>query len=60
MISMRFLEAAKSKVWRHRFQKSEDLCQDLEVLLLEKLSEVGEITEDDIAWAQDRVREFKT
>lgn len=57
---MNFLEEAKIKVWRHGLQKTPKLCQDLQALLLEKLSEVGEITEDDVVWAQALVEEFKT
>ena len=49
---MEFLEEAKKKLWRVGWKITPEYRERLEGLLLEKLSKVGEITEDDRLWAK--------
>jgi len=55
---MNLLEEAKREVWREKFQVTPALRLRLKELLLEKLGELGEITAEDIAWAEARAQEF--
>lgn len=55
-----FLEEAKKAYWREGRRVTPAFRDTLRALLLEKLAQVGEITEDDIAWVEARVQEFQT
>lgn len=53
-----FLLEAKKAYWHAGRRKNRAFRDKLLALLLEKLSQVGDIDEDDIAWAEARVQEF--
>jgi hypothetical protein len=51
-----FLTNAKKALWRSGRRVTPAYLQSLEVLLLENLSVLGEITEDDRLWAKEAVQ----
>lgn len=53
-----FLPEAKKAYWRAGLRKTPAFRDKLRSLLLEKLAQAGDITEDDIAWAETRVQEL--
>lgn len=48
----------KKLTWRYRFRTSEEFLAALETLVLEKLAESGENSEDDVAWVRRQVQEI--
>lgn len=54
----KFLEAAKKAYWREGLRSTPAFRGKVRELLLEKLAQVGEITEDDRAWVEARVQEL--
>jgi hypothetical protein len=56
---MDFVKEAKKAYWAHGRRNTEAFRDKLRTLLLEKLSRVGDIDEDDIAWAEARAQEIK-
>lgn len=53
-----FLKEAKKELWREGLRVTPQFRDRLRQILLEKLSQLGDITDDDIAWAAARAQEF--